>query len=600
MRPALFLFLVPIALAAVACSDDAGTENYSHVGKTNQSDSGAGGSTVLGGEGGSGGSTVNADGGAGKCTGDCTTARTGAGTSHPFDPSQNEASNVSVDQDGALVLDRTASQSPHLIWIANTGENTVSKVDTTTFQELGRYRTGSGDPSRTSVNAVGDVYVGNRGGKSLTKVSALGEKCPDTNKDGVITTSSGPGNVLAAGKDDCILWETPLPTSGLIRGVAAQDIYKQVAIDPDLPPQIQEEHYVWVSSLPAGDLWKLDGATGKILIHTKVPCPAGGYGLALDGGGMLWAATNSGCLSRLDTNKCKDQASCDAEPNVCTTSCEANGNCSDQCDSAMRQAITMPDDTYGITVDFKQRVWLGGGSGLKRYVPKNPAASRFTQSNNGFSHGVAADANGFVWGARHPQVVRLNGDTMEFTVVNTSSSKGMAVDKDGKIWAISYKGTFATVIEPGAALTDNKIISNAVTGLGSPYTYSDMTGLQAALAKNDPGHYLQTFEGCSEGNTKWITLDWDVETPAETMVMFRVRTAATTDALANAKWVTAAVIPTAVPPIDLEAKFASQGVTADKYLDVEVWLSVNAADQSLVTPKVRSFGVQFSCPPKVQ
>jgi hypothetical protein len=592
--------LLPLAMLSGACSsgDSAGGEWAPKV----KSDASVGDAQQDGtvkkdagdsGKAGSGGSPISTDAGDGKCTGDCKNTQTGAGTQDPFDTSKHDSSNVSVDGDGALVLDKMATASPHLIWIANSGESTVSKVDTSTYQELGRYSTGAGDPSRTSVNAIGDVYVGNRGGLSVTKVSASGQGCPDTNKDGVVTTSTGASNVLPYGQDDCVLWETPL--GGDIRGMAAVDLYKQVVVDPDLPAQIEEEHYVWVGGLH-GSIYKLDGATGKVLLTTTAPVPV--YGFAIDGKGQLWM-TNGGSLGRLDTTKCVDDASCAAMDPPCTTSCDASGNCGDTCDTAGKQAISLPDGTYGITVDFKQRVWLGGGQGLKRYNPHVPAAERYAGSVNGFSHGVAADANGWIWGAASPNVVRLNGDTMESTTVTLPSSKGMAVDKDGKIWAIGYMTTSAHVITPGPGLNDNVVTADAVNGLGQPYTYSDMTGLQAALAKNDPGHYMQTFTGCAEGNTKWVELTWDATVPKDTSVMFRVRTADTQPALVAAKWVTVATIPTAVPPVDLDAKFKAAGIKTGEFLDVEVWLSVNVSAQAVVTPKVRNFSVTYSCPPSV-
>src|SRR5688572_1625164 len=52
------------------------------------------------------------------------------------------------------------------IWIANSSEGTVSKIDTVSLVEVGRYRTHPdfGDPSRTSVSLNGDVAVANRNG----------------------------------------------------------------------------------------------------------------------------------------------------------------------------------------------------------------------------------------------------------------------------------------------------------------------------------------------------------------------------------------------------------------------------------------------------
>ncbi|MFY0531921.1 hypothetical protein [Nannocystis pusilla] len=86
------------------------------------------------------------------------------------------------------------------IWIANSVEGTVSKIDTFTGVEVGRYVTGPdtsglGDanngPSRTSVNLYGDAAVANRNG-GVTKIAARLEDCPDTNGNGVADTSTGP------------------------------------------------------------------------------------------------------------------------------------------------------------------------------------------------------------------------------------------------------------------------------------------------------------------------------------------------------------------------------------------------------------------------
>jgi hypothetical protein len=262
--------------------------------------------------------------------------------------------------------------------------------------------------------------------------------------------------------------------------------------------------------------------------------------------------------------------------------------------------VLIQDGTYGITVDFMQRVWLGGGSGLKRYDPSAPEATRLTGASHGFTHGVAADAKGWIWGADGSGAVRMNADTMENTTFGLPGSKGMAVDRDGKIWIVGQAAA-AHVIQPGAGLMDATLIPDAVTGLVQPYTYSDMTGLQATLAKNDPGYYREQFEGCAEGKpTSWMELSWDVETPPDTSVMFRVRTAASPAELDTAKWVLAATIPSDVSPVYLEPKLEAQGVSPDRYLEVEVWLSVSKVDPTgLLTPKVKSFSVLHGCPPNV-
>ena len=588
----LALAAIP-ALAASCGSGDLGSTFDDASGATHGDwGTGGAGATTTTSSQGAGGGGVTTTGQSGKCGATCARDDSGAGTAAPFDTKTHDSSNVTTDQDGALVLDRSATSGASLIWIASSAGNVVSKVDTQTLQELGRYATGSGDPSRTSVDGLGNVYVGNRKGGSVTKILAAGDKCPDTNGDGKITTSHGPKDVLPYGQDDCRVWETPLGNH-LIRGVAVQDTYKQIpSADPDQPPTIEETHVVWVGTTDS-ILWRIDGKTGAILATTPSPCPV--YGLALDGKNQLWM-TNNGCVGRVDTTKCLDDASCNAL-DICETQCAAGGECPDTCDSASKQKIKLPDGTYGITVDFKQRVWLAGGNGIKRYDHYAPAAQRYAAAaKSGFSHGITADAKGFVWGARDPEVVRVNGDTLEQTIVKTPSSKGMAVDKQGKIWAISYQKAFATVIQPGADLLDNTIVANAVTGLVGPYTYSDMTGLQAALAMNPPGHYLETLEGCQSGDTRWVELAWDADVPAGTELMFRVRTADDPASLAKSAWVLAATVPSAKSPVDLEARLQKAGVKVGRYLDLDVWMWLVGDDPSTPSPKIKKLTVGHVCP----
>ncbi|MCA9709944.1 MAG: hypothetical protein KDK70_29160, partial [Myxococcales bacterium] len=76
-----------------------------------------------------------------------------------------------------------------IIWIANSPEGTVSKIDTITGTELARYYTGptngNDDPSRTSVNLAGDVAVTNRSG-GIAKFAAREDDCIDVNGNGTI------------------------------------------------------------------------------------------------------------------------------------------------------------------------------------------------------------------------------------------------------------------------------------------------------------------------------------------------------------------------------------------------------------------------------
>ena len=535
----------------------------------------------------------------GNCDSTCMASGAGAGTMTPWDIDMDDSEGVGVDDEGALILDSRMVDT-HFIWIANTGEGTVSKVDTRTYVEVARYVTGpdgsGNDPSRTSVNSVGDVYVGNRIAQTVTKISALGADCPDTNGDGMVTTSTGPTDVLAWGMDDCVLWNTRLTGPGdlRIRAVAAQDVE---GLDFTI------DHYVWIGGWE-GIVWKLDGDDGAILVTTQ--SPTNNYGFALDGNGQLWiSGRSSAALGRIDTTRCVDDASCAAPA------------CGDDAagDTCVKQAIPVPsgNNPYGITVDFNQRVWIaayGGGSTL-RYDHAAARGSRWVVAPHGVNcHGIAADGEGWVWAAcDNSGVLRLNQMDpagMNGIVAGTPGiyAKGMAIDFDGKVWVINLSEGNATVIVPGPALTDAAVTTGVNDTPISRYTYSDMTGQQLRLATNPRGYYRRVFEGCPDTTgttgTEWGELRWVGDAPPGTSLVWRARTAATRADLATAMWVTVATVPPAASPADVAAALMGAGITPQRFLEVEVQLtSMRESTTEVVTPRVFSMEVTHTCPPTI-
>ncbi len=543
-----------------------------------------------------------------------------------FDLEQSSGSAVELDDEGALIVTREVVVEDSFIWVADTGASpaAVSKIDTRTREVVARYEVGAPDPSRTSVAMTGDAYVTSRSGMGITKFSAAGQDCPDTNGDGMVTTSTGPGDVLPFGEDDCMLWYRQFDQE--IRAVAAQDIPGTTTIEEQLdgPPLITttpSQHYVWLGAStrgaadPSSDpqteplamAYKLDGETGEILLETAMP--RGAYGFALDGRGILWltgGAYWSGSVAFIDTNQCTDTATCDVEP--CRTTCSTT-QCPDTCDGAIKGDITLePQNTYGITVDCKQRVWLGA-SPIKRYDPLAPVDQRLAVATgdaaSAYAAGIAADANGSVWGAATP-VVRLDAeDLTQVQMVDTPSyAHGVAVDVDGKVWAVTMNTTLH-VIEPGATLADNVVTGDAVDGLQFPYTYSDMTGVQQQLAAAEaPGIYTQVFEGCAEGEqTTWLDFSWDAETPAASRVVFQVRTADTLEGLEEAEFQGLVAVPSMRETVDLDATLTLSGEPAGRYVEIQVELYADVgmhdrcSETPVTSPRVRAFTLAHRCPP---
>lgn len=346
------------------------------------------------------------------------------------------------------------------IWIANSPEGTVSKVDTETLVEVGRYRTGATltDPSRTSVNLKGDVAIVNRDG-SITKIGAVPDQCKDTNGQPGIQTSSGPNDVLPWGQDDCALWNTPLlPASRPVAWTSGEPF------DPDDPCSEFVNEKVWTSAPQGSDafVYLLDGETGAIINQVLVPGANGGlgiYGGAVDGNNDFWGVTYSqGPLVHVEY------------------------------DTFQAETIPLPGfsgGAYGFTVDSKGRSWVGGWDGsLIRYDPADGMWVKvdIPAQYPVLSRGMTEDKDGHLWAAAlfPPNgLLRVDTDTATFvefigpeklTGVNTPT--GASIDVQGKIWLVDQAkdGGGAFVYNP----TNQEV--KWVGGLNGPYTYSDMTG----------------------------------------------------------------------------------------------------------------------------
>ncbi|MDH5671184.1 MAG: hypothetical protein OEZ06_03490 [Myxococcales bacterium] len=171
---------------------------------------------------------------------------------------------------------------PSLIWIANTIEGTVSKLDTRTMSELGRYLTspqGLGLPSRTSVANDGDAAIANRGnatalsggdGGGVIKIHASLERCVDKNGNGAIETSTGSSDVLPWGDDECVAWYRPLGY------FSNRPLAWAPAPAPDTPSK------VWTAGTDYCDfaacsleVLRLDGTTGAVVDSISIRGLAG-------------------------------------------------------------------------------------------------------------------------------------------------------------------------------------------------------------------------------------------------------------------------------------------------------------------------------------
>ncbi|MEZ4461174.1 MAG: hypothetical protein R3E66_15925 [bacterium] len=342
----------------------------------------------------------------------------------------------------------------------------------------------------------------------------------------------------------------------------------------------------------------MNSDNGAIIVDVESPVPT--YGFALDGAGNLWISSlSTSQLGRVDTNRCVDTASCQDPV------CDGEGGAADMC---VKQRIPVDYTTYGITVDFKQRVWMGGNRVL-RYDHTAPAGQRKTYVDQlAFIHGIAADDKGWVWGAGYGSgVYRINADNPaeNIAVPGTQfSSKGMAIDLDGKIWSINQVESTATVIVPGATVNDNTV-TTPVSNLVAPYTYSDMTGAQLRFVTDERGYYRRIFQGCPNASntikTEWQELRWDAQTPGDSYITFRARGAQTRAELSNATFVELVKVPPGTSPFDLAAALQAAGLARSPFIEIEAALTASRdATNAVFAPRLLAMEVTFSCPVIIQ
>ncbi|MCB9751904.1 MAG: hypothetical protein H6713_18170 [Myxococcales bacterium] len=350
------------------------------------------------------------------------------------------------------------------IWIANSTQGTVSKLNTFTGVEEGRYAVGPGatDPSRTSVNLLGDVAVVDRNG-GIAKIAAREEDCVDSNNNGQIDTSHD-ASYLPWGQDECVLWHLPLASSGNRgpRPVAWVGEYDAETCTGSSP-------YVWVGhyhqTLNKGMFFRLDGQSGSIDAAVEhAPWSGnnwGPYGGAVNAAGDFWVlGWQTGPLIRVDYDTL--QVDAHETPHLAG------------------------EWTYGITVDGNGHPWIASAGYVHHF---NPDTQQWTNiAASGSYRGLMADASGNVWAARNGPCGVAHLDVATKSLIGYVENfgcvtpVGISIDIEGFVWVVDQSTQSAFKVDP-----DSYQVALQVTGLVQPYTYSDMTGAGLNLVVNPPG-----------------------------------------------------------------------------------------------------------------
>lgn len=332
------------------------------------------------------------------------------------------------------------------LWAANSAEGTISKIDTETVLEIGRFATrpdALGSPSRTSVSLSGNVAVANRSG-GITKIFARESDCQESNGMGGLQTSNN-AVALAWDVEECRAWYLPFD----------YDSQRPVAWAPgewNTASCSWHDERLWTAGRfgqQQTEVVLIDGDAGVVIDTVDIP------GLKADQFGLYGGAV-------------------DSEGNFWTTGW-ADGNSLVRVDIDNMEATVFPGPSvvgvshwYGMTVDVDGYVW----NCASRAARFDPDTEDWTLSPElpWWNAGCMADAEpgGLLWMGSQG-LLAIDRETFEVVHMwPTPSSYGVSIDFYGYVWAVSGNGAHRVDPDTGEVTSYN--------GLVGAYSYSDMTG----------------------------------------------------------------------------------------------------------------------------
>jgi DNA-binding beta-propeller fold protein YncE len=417
--------------------------------------------------------------------------------------------NLTIGDDQGIALPALPKAQPY-IYIANSGDNTVSKIRTSDAVEVGRFLVGN-NPSRTAVDGRGDAWIAMRGDISddgsgpLENVVKLAGDCIPKVKPPTPTR-------------ECILLDVP-KVGNLLRGIA-----------------VDARNNIWVGAYATQEAILLDGQTGVTL--TKVGMPGHPYGIAMDENGYLWVSAHSATYASGSVYR--------VDPVL------------GQVDVKLGATELENHATYGLAADGEGGIWYAAfGSAVFRVDAVTGVVGPIHEVGV-TTRGVAVDDKGFLWAADSSQnaLLKIDRKTGTATTVTVGTAPvGVAVDHDGNIWSVNQGSGNATKVAP-----DGTVLKTVTVG-NDPYTYSDMTGAAYRIFKKMKGVFTGTYETGIPG-AKWRSLSYVGNVPSPSTVAIRVRSSDGSTAKAVWQDVTlsgkSATLSSVGANLELEVKLATE------------------------------------------
>ena len=428
--------------------------------------------------------------------------------------------------DNQLQLSKISTAFP-FIWVPNTDEGTISKVDIRTGYELGRYRvtppglSGNGSPSRTTVDLEGNVWVGNRQAGTVVKVGLYeAGQCTDRNGNGTIETSldnNGDYNITGSellpwGEDECVLYEVVLIPPG--EGTYIPGTYtgpydegywgvapRGLAIDKD--------NNLWAGTWITSKYYYINGTNGQINRTIDVSSwNHNAYGAVIDRNGVLWSSGgSSNNILRLDPST----------------------------DPPTISKIDTGTTVYGLGLDQLDHLFVSEwcNDTFVRINILTDTIEWTKPTTQVCTRGVVVTSDNNVWlaNSNSDTVTRYDNDgNLLVTISGFNQPSGVAVDSAGKVWVSDIGSEYIYRINTSTNTVD---MSKQLIGSGGHYTYSDMTGFVSRTITTTMGTWNVIYNSSTIG-TEWSRVSWNSSIPVGASIQVKVRAAETEDDLDGA------------------------------------------------------------------
>jgi streptogramin lyase len=403
---------------------------------------------------------------------------------------------------GHLRLNDTVLSPFNHIWVALSGRDAAVRINTNvnptaigngdttlTMAEaggtavLGEYLTRpngmGGNPSRTTVDANGDVWVGNRnegsgGLGSVAKISASpsGASTSSGIWNGSTFNRLAWTNAGAADSNGGVSTAADTAITQYVRTTGAN--VRHVSVD--------KNNNVWVGGGPLDSVdrvFQLYGSNGVAVPDPDGAGPqvtsfgdngTGGYGGLVDGNGVLWSAGLYGnTLTRMDP----------------ATGARLTVNQSGR-------------QSYGMGIDSGGNIWVATWTNntVDKIAPDGTliASYNIAAAGNGL-RGVAVTAGDDIWLASSftNEVIRINSaGAVQAQIAVGTTPTGVAVDSSGKVWVTNFDSNNVMRIDPTTNTVDLTVQLGASA---NPYNYSDMTGTVLVGSTSPSGTWRRVLDG---------------------------------------------------------------------------------------------------------